>query len=137
MAAKVFKSKVDAWIRILLISVIVVDLVIIMQVALYPESPAATTGIILICVVAMALVLSLLLRTHYTVDKNNLRIVSGPFVRNVAIDQITSVSPTRSPLSSPALSLDRLLIRYGKHRRIIVSPADKQGFLRAIGQEYE
>ena len=137
MAVKHFKSKIDPWIRIVLLSIVVVDAAIILRVALYPDSPAITTATILVCVVAIVFVLSLLLRTHYTVDRNNLRIVSGPIVRNVAIDQITSVAPTRSLLSSPALSLDRLLIRYGKQRRIIVSPADKQGFLRAIGQEYE
>ena len=137
MAAKRFTSKVDPWIRVVLLSIVVVDAAIVLRIALSPESPAITTATILVCIVAMAFVLSLLLRTHYTVDRNNLRIVSGPIVRNIDIDQITSVSPSRSLLSSPALSLDRLLIRYGKRRRIIVSPADKQGFLRAIGQEHE
>jgi hypothetical protein len=52
----------------------------------------------------------------------------------VPIDSIEKVEATRSPLSSPALSLDRLRINYGK-RRIMVSPSDRAGFLRAIGQD--
>ena len=51
------------------------------------------------------------------------------------IDDITSVRRTRNPLSSPALSMDRLSIRYGKGRRIMISPADQAGFLEAIGHE--
>jgi hypothetical protein len=45
------------------------------------------------------------------------------------------VEETRNPLSSPALSLDRLKITYGNGKRIMISPADKIGFLKAIGQE--
>ena len=77
----------------------------------------------------------LLLGTHYTVDRGYVRIVSGPFRWKVPIDDITSVRRTRNPLSSPALSMDRLSIRYGKGRRIMISPADQAGFLEAIGHE--
>lgn len=136
MAAKKFKSKVDTWILLTMIAVVVIDVAVIVAVALHPEGPAKTTIMILVCIAAILLVVSLLVRTNYTVDKDVLRIVSGPFRWKVPIDQITSVTASRSPISSPALSTDRLLIRYGK-RRIMVSPADKQGFLRAIGQEHE
>jgi hypothetical protein len=65
---------------------------------------------------------------------NTLRVACGPFRWKVPIDSIEKVEATRSPLSSPALSLDRLRINYGK-RRIMVSPSDRAGFLRAIGQD--
>ncbi|MGI9271005.1 MAG: PH domain-containing protein [Woeseiaceae bacterium] len=137
MAAKRFNSKIDAWIFAVLVVIVIVNIGVIISVALHPESPAATTGTILACIAATALVVSLMLRTFYSVERGVLRVVSGPFSWKIQIDEITSVSPSRSPLSSPALSMDRLLIRYGKRRRIMVSPADKQGFLRAIGHEYE
>jgi hypothetical protein len=35
------------------------------------------------------------------------------------------------------LSLRRLKIRYGKRGWVMVSPADRAGFLKAIGQELE
>jgi hypothetical protein len=44
------------------------------------------------------------------------------------------VAPTRNPLLSPALSMDRLKVSYGKCKSILMSPADKEGFLRAIRQ---
>lgn len=137
MAAKRFKSKIDGWILATLIVIVIVDLGVIVSVAIHPEGPATTTATILACIAAMALIVSFLLRTFYTVERGVLRVVSGPFSWKIPIDKITSVSPSRALLSSPALSLDRLLIRYEKRRRIMVSPADKQGFLRAIGHEYE
>ena len=44
---------------------------------------------------------------------------------------IDAVEPARNPLSSPACSLDRLRIEYGA-KRIMISPLDKAGFLRAL-----
>lgn len=71
--------------------------------------------------------------TAYVVDDTTLRIRSGPFRWSVPLAEIREVRPSRSPLSSPALSLDRLEIRYGRGSAILVSPADRAGFLAAIG----
>ena len=133
MPAKRFNSKIDRWIFVVLALAIVGNFVAIIGVALDSEDPFVTTGVILACLLATALVVSLLIGTHYTVDHGQLRIASGPFRWKLQIDQITSVELTRNPLSSPALSLDRLRIRYGEGRQILVSPADQRGFLRALG----
>lgn len=133
MAAKKFKSKIDNWIRILLLVVIVVQVLAIGTAATSAPDPLVTTGMTLLAIAVVGLMIWLLLGTHYTVDRGVVRIVSGPFRRTIQIEQITSVENSRNPLSSPALSLDRLLIRYGKNRRIMISPADKAGFLKAIG----
>jgi glucose uptake protein GlcU len=135
LSAKRFNSKIDRWIVLVLISVVLLDFAVIGVVAVSGEDPLVSTGIIPISLLTVALIVSLLLGTHYTVNRNLLRIRSGPFWFNVQIDQIESVKASRSPLSSPAMSMDRLLIRYDKRRRIMVSPADKIGFLKAIGQE--
>jgi hypothetical protein len=53
----------------------------------------------------------------------------------IRLDEIESIVPTHDPRSSPALSLDRLRINYrrrGKLRAILISPADKEGFLRVM-----
>jgi hypothetical protein len=39
------------------------------------------------------------------------------------------VLATRSPLSSPALSLDRIRIDYGKGKSVMISPLNKADFL--------
>ena len=46
--------------------------------------------------------------------------------------EIQDITPSRNILSAPALSLDRLKIRFGKRAFILVSPEDKDGFLRAV-----
>ena len=135
MSRKRFNSKIDRWLLYLLIAIMVFEVVVMGAAALQSSDPLAATGLVVTALLIIALIGSLLIGTHYTVDGNILRVRSGPFRWKVPIDQIESVQPTRSPLSSPALSLDRLQIRYGAGRRIMVSPADRSGFLRAIGQE--
>jgi len=135
MSAKCFKSKVDHWIFLILVAVIVINGGVIGMIALDGGDPLASTIIILVLLLVMALIMSIMFSTHYTVDRGILRIASGPYRFKVPINQITSVKASRSPLSSPALSMERLLIRHGKRRRIMVSPADKAGFLDAIGHK--
>jgi hypothetical protein len=135
MAARRFRSKVDRWIFVLLIIVIIGQVIAIGSAALQADDAMAITGMILVMVGVVGLMFWLLVGTHYTVDRGTIRIVSGPFRWKVPVDEITSVTATRSPLSSPALSLDRICIRYGERRRIMISPADRDGFLKAIGHE--
>ena len=137
MAAKRFNSKIDRWIFVLLIVVIIVQIVAVGSAALQAGDPLVTTGMIFLMIGVAGLMVWLLLGTHYTVDRGVIRIVSGPFRWKVPVDKITSVTATKSPLSSPALSLDRICIRYGKRRRIMISPADRAGFLTAIGRILE
>jgi hypothetical protein len=134
MASKRFKSKVDRWLLYLLIAVMVFEVVVMSVAATQADTALEATTLVMAALVIVGLLGSMLIGTHYTVDGNTLRIACGPFRWKVPVDAIESVEPTRNPLSSPALSLDRLRIRYGK-RRILVSPADKVGFLRAIGQD--
>lgn len=134
MAPKRFKSKIDRWLLYLLIAVMVFEVVVMSAAAMLAGGPLEATFLILAALLIVGLLGSMLIGTHYTVDGDTLRIACGPFRWKVPIDAIESVEPSRNPLSSPALSLDRLRIQYGK-RRILVSPADKAGFLRAIGQE--
>ncbi len=135
MAAKQFKSKIDRWIFVLLIGVIIVQIVAVGSAAIQAGDPLATTGLIFLMIAVVGLMVWLLVGTHYTVDRGVIKIVSGPFRWKVPVDQITSVTATRNPLSSPALSLDRICIRYGKRRRIMISPADRAGFLKVIGHD--
>ena len=137
MAAKKFKSKVDRWILVLILLAIIGQVVVITAAVNEAGEPGMITSLILVMIGVVALMVWLLLGTHYTVDRGTIRIVSGPFRWKVPIDEITSVEATRNPLSSPALSLDRLSIRYGKRRRIMISPADKVGFLKAIGHDLD
>jgi hypothetical protein len=134
---KRFNSKVDRWLMMILVVSLILDVAAIVIVVLtVPETIVMLLTAVVLLLMAI-LIASILVGTHYTVDKKTLKIVSGPIRLRVSLDDINSVKATRNPLSSPALSLDRLMINYGKNRKVMVSPADKRGFLTAIGQELE
>jgi hypothetical protein len=48
------------------------------------------------------------------------------------IQKITSVKRTRNPLSSPALSTDRLEIKYGKWDFVLISPKNEERFCEIL-----
>lgn len=131
---KTFRSKIDWWIFLVLALVLLTQLLAFARVipGHVSGSPAKIAIAIILSAVSL-LILTILLRTVYRVDRKELRIYCGPFWWTVKIADIESVAETRSPLSSPALSLDRIRINYGERRSVMVSPADKQGFYAAIG----
>jgi len=50
------------------------------------------------------------LATYYKITEQELIVKSGPFRWNIPIESIKNIEPDNSPISSPALSLDRLRI---------------------------
>lgn len=92
-----------------------------------------------IAAVFWAILLWLLADTWYEIRDGELRVRCGPCRWRVPLATIDSVE-TAPPLeartqSGPALSLDRMLIRYrnsGGSAELVVSPADRAGFLAAM-----
>ena len=130
--ATVYRSKVDTWLLVVLLFgalASVASAVTVFFVA--PPAIAWLVGILLVSVGA-GLPLWLLASTYYRIDGDVLFISSGPVRVRVPVRDITSVTPTNNPLSSPALSLDRLRIEYGRGKSVMVSPRDKHGFIRSV-----
>ncbi len=92
---------------------------------------------IVVLFIGVVLPLWLLGSTRYYINerKNQLVVTSGPLKWRIDIESITAITETRNPLSSPALSLDRLLICYGRHQQIMVSPKNKHEFLVALAKD--
>lgn len=66
-------------------------------------------------------------------DKRYLRILWKPFYNEtIDIQTISSIWKSRSAISAPAASLDRIAIRYEGYRTLILSPADKEEFIRLL-----
>ncbi|KAB2925141.1 MAG: PH domain-containing protein [Bacteroidetes bacterium] len=75
----------------------------------------------------------ILLSTKYTLDGGTLTVVSGfLFHRDIAVERITAVTPTRSPLSAPAASFDRLEIRVAGEEPVVISPKEKEAFIARL-----
>lgn len=125
---KVHRSKVDTWLGIVLGGVPVPLLFVIWK--LFQESVPGRWLIVLpIVILGIFLPISLLFSTSYTITEESLLIRSGLFTWKIPLHDITAIAPTNDPLSSPALSLDRLRIDYGDGRRVMISPLDQEAFL--------
>jgi membrane protein YdbS with pleckstrin-like domain len=128
----VFPSKVDGWLVALM--AVPVGISVAATTAALLAHPPLPAG--LIAVGVEALVLGLILWTFrstlYQVTDRELIVRSGPFRWTIPISDVESVRPSRSPLSSPALSLDRLEIRYAGGRMLMISPKDREGFLETL-----
>jgi hypothetical protein len=128
----VFPSKVDHWI-LLLAAVPLGVSVVVVGTALTAGPPAGAVALIVGVEVALfGLIASTYNSIRYEVSSREVIARSGLFRWRIAIEGIESIHPSRSLASAPALSLDRLEIRYDGGRPLLVSPKDREGFLQAI-----
>jgi hypothetical protein len=130
---QVYPSKRDGWIVILLWAGVAVMLFAAVNLWKAPAPFVFRLLILVLLIFLAAFVLWTLYGTLYTLTESTLIVQSGPFRWIIDLETITEVFPTRNPLSSPACSLDRLQIHYGKSRLgMMISPQDKAGFLRDL-----
>jgi len=132
---KRFPSKIDAWLVVLFAIAFFIQSAAMVSVVMAGVDHRAIIIMVVTTVLLVMLIGSTLRYTYYSIEGQILKVRSGPFSWKIPIDQIHSITPTRSPWSSPALSMDRLRITWGKNRRILVSPRDKKGFAKALGRE--
>ena len=129
--ATVYKSKIDWWLGLLIAAVILISLVAGLK-ALSAYSPDATWNALLIGGPGIVLPIVLLLTTRYIIADNHLVVWSGPFRWRITISEISAITPSHDPIASPAWSLNRLRIDYGRKKSILISPRDRDGFIRQI-----
>lgn len=81
-----------------------------------------------------AIYVGLVLPMRYAIVDTAVVVRHGLVWQRIPLADITEVYPTRNPLSSPALSLDRLHIGFGAgfFKSAMISPRDKQGFLTEL-----
>ncbi|MBC8032644.1 MAG: PH domain-containing protein [Chitinophagaceae bacterium] len=86
--------------------------------------------------IAVSFIASVFLKTYYQLTDNNLLIVTCGFFYKITIPimNIETIRPTRNPISSPALSLDRLELRYENGNRVLLSPANRPDFIASLQQ---
>jgi hypothetical protein len=88
---------------------------------------------VLIPVSLIVIIAYLFFDTTYAVKGKDLEIRSGfLYKQKIDITTIREIKETNNPLSSPAASLDRLDIRYGRSGSVLISPKDKQKFVQAL-----
>jgi hypothetical protein len=128
MNAVVYKSRVDLWLLVPLAALVLVGIcTAYWLMRLQGRAPAMA---LLPLALVVAVLLWTMLGTRYTLSDEALQVRSGPFAWRIALTEVSGIEPTRDARSSPALSLDRLRIDYGHGRWLMISPADKQRFVR-------
>lgn len=132
MGSLTFPSKIDRWVIALMVIPFAISTAVVGS-ALRANPPLPAVLIMVgVEVLVLVLILGMLRSTRYEVADREVIVRSTPFHWRIEIESIESIRPSRSPASSPAMSLDRLEIRYGGGRTLLVSPKDREGFLVAV-----
>lgn len=127
----IYKSKKDTWMMAVLIGV-PVFIVITGLFSFYKAGPVFLYSYVGTLIFVLVVYFVLVLPISYTLDEKSLIVKSGLLKESIAYQDIKSVRPSRSLLSSPALSLDRLAIDHGKKIPTLISPEDKSKFLMEL-----
>ena len=123
---KTFKSKVDLLLLVPTVTVLIVAAIFVI------------VNRIIVGEIILALLVSFLIYVYFNTlyeltGDNKLKIKSGFFFhQEIYIKSIKKVMPTKSHTASPALSFDRLEIRYNRYGRVVVSPDRPSEFIREL-----
>jgi hypothetical protein len=130
-----YRSKVDWWIGILLCIPPVAAVVTNFSLLMGEKSDEWPAGAI-VAVVVLGIYVGLVFPMRYGLGNGQVVIRSGLLRQKLAMSDIVEVHPTHNPLSSPALSLDRLRIQFGKgfFKGVMISPAERHQFLDELAQ---
>ena len=133
---RTYSSKIDGlyYVFMLLVPLMFVAVLVIAGSAAFAGVPPALAAALRVVFFAvLAVPLWTLLGTWYALDGKALYVRSGPFRWTIRLQDIHSVTAARGQMrSAPALSLDRLRIDYGANRSILISPRDKDAFIRDL-----
>ena len=77
-------------------------------------------------------VVYLMVSIKYEINESQLIIHQAMGKMVIDINTIKSIEPTHTILSAPASSLDRLRISYNKYDEVVISPRQKEAFIRQL-----
>lgn len=128
-----FPSKVDWWLGIILALLPFVSLGVLAA-SLASGDPAETIAGVVTGLVTAALYGLLVFPMRYGIARDELIVRFGVVRQRIPLHTIQEVVPTHNPLSSPALSLDRLAVRTGAGllSETMISPANRDAFLSTL-----
>ena len=115
---RVFKSKVGWWYHLILLIMIVSTILVFVK--------GELVGMAIFLLITLQCI-HMLLSTWYKITAD------GNLIVHCSIfSEISAVEATVMPVSSYALSLDRLIIYKGEVQWLLVSPENKQEFVRLL-----
>lgn len=117
---KIYRSKVDWWLVVLILSVFGFPIVQGIQTKEYMLS------VVFIMLLSLFYILAITLK--YKIEGDYLSI----WRTKIDIKTIRKIYATRNPLSSPALSINRIAIVYNKFDEVLISPKDRADFIEEL-----
>lgn len=117
---KVYRSKIDWWL-----------ITIIFIVFCYPMIEGILTKDYIMFSVSfgvLSLVFLMFKSIKYKIDGEQLQI----WWTKIDINSIKRIYSTHNPLSSPALSLDRIAVVYNTYDEVLISPKEREDFIREV-----
>jgi len=129
-----FKSKIDWWLQ-LVFGLTVAGMICgaVMPPISRGEIIAVHNIMFVSCILTILLVVPIWLNTYYIMGENELRVKCGFFpATKIPYESIKKIRATNSPIASSALSLDRIEIIYGVGGGVLISPENRQEFLRQL-----
>ncbi|BDD12700.1 hypothetical protein FUAX_51320 (plasmid) [Fulvitalea axinellae] len=131
MGTKVFKSKVDFWLFAPVFAILAYT-----SVLPFWKSGFSTDALIAssVSVSSAVFVIHLFKTTVYRITDNGRLSVKCSFLINedILVSDIKEIHKSHNPLSSPAMSLDRIKVIYGNDHYILLSPEDKRLFVAEL-----
>lgn len=121
----VYRSKVDAWLVVVCVAVVAVCAVPMLV------DEVSWVALVINLVVLAAVILPLF-SIKYVIDDDKLTVSClWIFTETFAVSKIESIRTTRTFLSAPAASVDRIEIKCGR-RSVIVSPLKREEFINHL-----
>ena len=128
---RVFKSKVGWWYHLTLF-IIAVSCIFVFVVS---DSPFEIIPLLLV----MVLCVHMLMNTWYKITADGYLVVHCSIFpeKKLKVEEVTAVESTSMPVSSYALSLDRLIVYKEGKPWILISPVDKKEFVKVLRKHNE
>lgn len=128
-----FRSKRSVWYTLATLLIIGIFILLLLQDPWF-------IGLLLLPLIIF--MVSIYFRTHYRIHSvNGLTVTCGLlYKKTFDIQELQSLRPTSNPLSSPALSLKRLELRFRNKETVMISPVKQEEFielLKSINPEIE
>lgn len=89
----------------------------------------------LIGIISIGILIWIWFGTGYIIEDDLLKVQCGPFQWKLNVKEIRKVRKVKSIFTSPALSIDRLDIYYGKYNLIRISPENESEFIDLLLKE--
>jgi len=131
--AMTFRSAVDRWLYVVYAVILGVTALSLIQASSVSGDSLNSFFALISLLLVVGLPVWLFRTTRYCIESDALKIQPGPKKWTIPLTDIHAVKASRSLLSSPAFSLDRLEICYQEGKSVLVSPEDRKKFLRRLG----